>query len=202
MRIIGGELGGRRIPGPKSGATRPTSERVREAVASALMARQCIQQARVLDLFAGTGALGFEALSRGAQTATMVERSRSVAGALNKSAAALGVADRVQVRILDVFHSQCAARLANVGPFDLIFADPPYDEASRLPEALDSLASVFDASAIVVVEHRSRDSIDWSGRLLAPESTYRYGDTAVTFLSCLPPGVVADGRHVGGGDEQ
>ena len=79
MRIVGGSLGGRRFSGPPGDATRPTSERVREAIASALDARGWIEGAVVLDLFAGTGALAFEALSRGADRAFLVERSRPLA---------------------------------------------------------------------------------------------------------------------------
>ncbi|MBP7683736.1 MAG: RsmD family RNA methyltransferase, partial [Deltaproteobacteria bacterium] len=97
MRIVGGTLGGRRFDGPPSDLTRPTSERVREALASALDARDAIRDVRVLDLFAGTGALAFEALSRGATDACLVERDPRVVKAAQQSIAALGLGERCVV---------------------------------------------------------------------------------------------------------
>jgi 16S rRNA (guanine966-N2)-methyltransferase len=188
MRIVGGRLGGRRLVTPRGqGVTRPTSERVREAVASALDARDRIEGAVVLDLFAGTGALAFEALSRGAASAVMVDRDGAMVRAMRESARHLGLAREVQVVSLDLERppESWLPRLPD-GPFDLVFLDPPY---ARVALAADALAALWSAGrlrpeATAVVEHdRRRPST------LPPDfgeiATYRYGDTAV--ILCAAP---------------
>lgn len=148
LRIIAGEFRGRRLIAPPGRAVRPTSERVREAVFSILGAR--VDRARVLDLFAGTGALGFEALSRGASSVVMVESAPESIQAIRKNAQALGVADRLEIIEGD----------ARLGPgpdnrsFDLIFADPPYGE-SALFAVLDlaGRGGRLAADGIMIVEH-------------------------------------------------
>lgn len=181
LRIVGGELGGRRFPGPKGAGVRPTGERVREAIASALESRDAIAGAVVLDLFAGTGALAFEALSRGAERATLVDRDRRVIAALERSARALGLQERVRVRAMDLLGApeRVADRLAEDGPFDLIFADPPYAEVARIPPLIGALmdAGVARSGAWIVVEHASRQPPGPSR--LASVVRYRYGDTAL-----------------------
>jgi 16S rRNA (guanine966-N2)-methyltransferase len=102
MRIVGGTLGGRRIAPPSGNLTRPTSERVREALASALEARDAIADARVLDLYAGTGALGFEMLSRGAAKLVCVERDARMAEHIRRGAQSLDVSGQVEVLREDV----------------------------------------------------------------------------------------------------
>ncbi len=193
MRIIGGALGGRRFHGPPPGATRPTSDRVREAVASALEARDAIAGARVLDLYAGTGALALEALSRGAQRACCVERDRRVAAALEACARELGLAPRVEVVVAALAPkpaSPLAARLrraaGGVG-FDLVFADPPYAEIDDVPPLLERLAAlgVIAPDALVVLEHATRQPPrppPGGATFFTPDAAYRYGDTTVLFL--------------------
>ena len=119
MRIIAGKWRGRTIDAPLGGATRPTADRVRETLFSMLASRLgSFDELRVADLFAGSGALGLEALSRGAATATFVENDASAAAVLRRNAERLGAEAQVM--------SASALQLPRAAPFDLIFADPPY----------------------------------------------------------------------------
>src|SRR5690606_32583549 len=134
----------------KGQATRPTSERVREALASALDARGRIVDAHVLDLYAGTGALSFEVLSRGASRAVLVERERRVAQQIRANAESLGLSERVEVVSLDLETDPTVLvpRLARRGrAFDLVFADPPYDRTERVLPLLAALATSAAAQA-------------------------------------------------------
>ena len=125
MRIIAGEWRGRPIAAPPGLATRPTSDRVRETLFSMLTSRLgSFEGLRVADLFAGSGALGFEALSRGAAHATFVERDAKAVQAIRANAAALRAENRVQVL------AGSALALPRSAPFDIIFADPPYEPGS------------------------------------------------------------------------
>ena len=166
MRIVGGSLGGRRFSGPPGDGTRPTSERAREAIASALDARGWLEDAVVLDLFAGTGALAFEALSRGAARAFLVEKSRVVARAIEKSARELGLSDRATVIQADLLAGRGQSRwLASIEPASLVFFDPPYAEIA----AVDSWQHFFPRLGLAlprraVVERRLLDAIDNSHR--------------------------------------
>lgn len=178
MRIVGGELSGRRFSGPKGDATRPTAERVREAVFSALEARGVVVDARLLDLYAGTGALAFEALSRGATDAVSVERDPRIARAIESDARALGLDGRHETLVLDLTKPSTLARLR--GPFTLVLADPPWDELGRAVDVLSALTASdrLTSDAHVVLVHAQRDPHP----ALTPcdeLATYRYGDTAV-----------------------
>lgn len=192
MRIVGGTLSGRRFRGPPAEGTRPTSERVREALASALDARDRLRGARVLDLYAGTGALAFEALSRGATSAVLVEREPKVARILRESAAELGLTARVRVEVLDL-HGALEPTLARIArqadpPFDLIFADPPYVDVDRVPPLFRGLITtgLVAADALFVLEH-ARKTPPQELRSLAPVAAYEYGDTAVALLEADVP---------------
>lgn len=189
MRIVGGSLGGRRFPGPRGSATRPTSERVREGIASALEARGAIDGARVLDLFAGTGALSFEALSRGAESALLVDADKRAVRSFAESAKTLGLTSRVRSLELDLFGEPVGIvrrilRAAGDAPFDLVFADPPWAEIARVPALLSALAAegALADGAFVVLEHAvRRPPGDIPG--LATVGTYRHGDTAVVLAT-------------------
>ena len=122
-RIIGGRAGGRSLATPRGPATRPTSDRVREALFSILQARAEIEGAQVLDLYAGSGALGLEAASRGARRVDLVEQDRAAARLIAQNARRLGLAEEVHVHAMAV--RSFAARPAP-GPADLVLADPPY----------------------------------------------------------------------------
>lgn len=123
MRIISGRWRGRTLEAPSGLATRPTADRVRETLFSMLASRLgSFEDLRIADLFAGSGALGFEALSRGAGSATFVERDPKASAIIRRNAAKLGVEPRLL--------SGSALALPRAGPFDLIFADPPYAAGS------------------------------------------------------------------------
>ena len=192
MRIVGGRLGGRRFAGPSGSGTRPTSERVREALASALVARGAVEGAHVLDLFAGTGALGFEMLSRGAARLVAVDASRRVVRALERSASELGVSDDVRAVALDLLGDPAAvaARLGEIGggePFSLVMADPPYAEVADVPDLLRALraADVLTTDALFVLEHATRAAPEL-GPGLASIKQYQYGDTSIQLLESPP----------------
>ena len=183
MRITGGIHRSRPLRAPRGAATRPTSDRVREALFSIVAGEREIADARVLDLYAGTGALGLEALSRGAAEATLVESARDALAAIRANVDALGLADRV--RIVGAAVERAPSLLAGSAPYDLVFADPPYaDATTRAPRALAALATagLFAAHARVILEHASRDpSPAIAG--LALETTRRYGDSALGFYT-------------------
>lgn len=126
IRIIAGTFRGRRIRVPEGERVRPTADRVREALFDIL--GPSIEGARVLDLFAGTGALGLEAASRGAAQVVLVERDRAVLAVLRDNVRDLGVHDRVRIRAVDV--ERFLAGPAGPGPYDLVLADPPYARAA------------------------------------------------------------------------
>jgi 16S rRNA (guanine966-N2)-methyltransferase len=181
MRIVGGSLSGRRFTGPKGGRVRPTSERVREAMASALESRGAIRGAQVLDLFAGTGALAFECLSRGAERAVLVDKDARVLRDVERSASELGLAAQARTRSVNLLGepSRVVAKLRGDGPFTLVFMDPPYAEVERLPPTVRALvdAGVIAPGALVVLERGAQSTPPAFG--LASEAQYRYGDTAV-----------------------
>lgn len=182
MRIVGGALRGRRFDGPKGNATRPTADRVREAIASALQSRGAIEGAVVLDLFAGTGALAFEALSRGAERAVLVERDARVHKALQQSAEALGLVEQTSMIRADVFRQP--KRAIPEGPFDLVFVDPPYDRVVELAPVFAVLRKACSQDAVIVVEQARHDRFDFENDpSLSSTHTYEYGDTIVTFAS-------------------
>ena len=172
MRVIAGVLRGRRLVAPRGTATRPTSDRVREALFSAL---GHMTSARVLDLFAGTGALGIEALSRGAAHATFVESARPALAALRENLATLALVDRARVVALPA--ARALGAMASAEPFDLVCAEPPYAALAEVPPLLAGCA--LAPGARVVIEHASRDAAP-----VVPHLTTRwskaYGDTTVT----------------------
>ncbi len=181
MRIVGGALKGRRFGRRAGEGTRPTADRVREAIGSILEARGAIEGRVVLDLFAGTGALAFEALSRGALRATLVERDRRMARAIEDSARELGLSERCSIVVADALDPGIERRLA--GPYDLVFVDPPYAEVAPVTAQLEAIADrVFAAEAIVVREHATRAPPPLLRRLDVV-GAYRYGDTSVVLLS-------------------
>jgi 16S rRNA (guanine966-N2)-methyltransferase len=177
VRVIAGQLGGRRLVAPRGLATRPTTDRVREALFSALAG---VEGAAVLDLYAGTGALGIEALSRGAASAVFVESARPALAALRANLDALGLTGVTRIVAEPV--ARAVPRLASTsGPFDLVFADPPYDDVDAALDALEALAPALAPGARVVLEHATRRP-PRPGTALATLRTRTYGDTAIAFL--------------------
>jgi 16S rRNA (guanine966-N2)-methyltransferase len=176
MRVIAGRLGGRRLHAPRGRATtRPTSDRVREALFSML---GDIQGGVGLDLFAGTGALGIEALSRGAERVVFVERDRAAVRALRANLEALGLASpEAELRVGDALAALRAARGARE-TYDLVFVDPPYGQTGELVGELSALLpAVLAPGARVVVESDRRAPAELP---LAVAQRKRYGDTTIT----------------------
>lgn len=176
-RIVAGRAGGRRVEVPPRG-TRPTSDRVREAVFSSLESMVELTEARVLDLYGGSGALGLEAVSRGAAHATFVESDRRAAQLLRSNAAALDF-DEVRIEQAKV---ESLVVSAPAEPYDVVFADPPYDmDSARLHQVLELLvARDWTAPDSVVVLERAVRSGEPSWP--APLEAFRirtYGETAV-----------------------
>jgi 16S rRNA (guanine966-N2)-methyltransferase len=175
MRVIAGRLGGRRLVAPKGLATRPTGERVREALFSALGP---LDGAAVLDLYAGTGALGIEALSRGARRAVFVESARPALAALRQNVASLELGERA--RVVGTPAARALRDLAPEGPFDLVLADPPWASIAEAARVLElAAAGLVAPGARVVLEHAARDAAPRIAGL-EPAATRVYGDTAVT----------------------
>lgn len=178
MRVISGRLGGRRLVAPTGPATRPTTDRVRESLFSILESMNVIEGAHVIDLYAGTGALGIEALSRGAARATFVESARPALVALRENLRALdleGLSTVVAARVDKLSKETRTAR-----PFDVIFADPPWVDLAAAVLAIESLLAKGRAApgATLVVEHASRDAAPVIARVTAID-TRVYGDTAI-----------------------
>jgi 16S rRNA (guanine966-N2)-methyltransferase len=180
MRITGGALRSRILRAPRGLATRPTTDRAREALFSMLASASLIDGARVLDLYAGTGSLGLEALSRGAAYATFVESARAALSALRTNVADLGVVERTTVMAGHV--ESVAARLARDGPYDVVFADPPWALIDRgdAPRALGEVVArgALARGGMLVLEHAARSSPpDLVG--LELREGRRFGDTAI-----------------------
>ena len=183
-RIIAGFAGSVPLTVPKYG-TRPTSDRVREAIFSALDARGVIEGARVLDLYAGSGALGLEAASRGAASVTLVEKSIGATEACRRNAALILKAAPRGTLAIEVSGSPVQAFLTGSrAEWDLVFVDPPYElGAAELVHNLEQLVSRVSESAVIVVERSSRDAeVAWPDGL-GLEKRKDYGDTAVWWVS-------------------
>ena len=171
MRVVAGAYRGRRIEAPRGRATRPTSDRVREALFSILGG---IDGARVLDLFAGSGALGIEALSRGAAEAVFVDSDARAAAAVRRNLDALGIDARVHRR--DAFSWLDGAR-AGEEAFDIVFADPPYSSASRAAGRLSELLPpLLTETSLTVTESDKRDPLHLALPLIDERT---YGDTRI-----------------------
>lgn len=179
LRIIGGRLRGRRLRSPRGRVVRPTPERVREALFDILGAR--IVGMTVLDAYAGTGAIGLEAISRGARSVTFLESGRAALGSLRANILLPGI-DPGRVTVLEIDMARAVPRLEREGGrFDLVYLDPPYAGA-ELERALRLVgASVLMApGALVVAEHEAdQDPPREAG--LTPIRTARYGRTALSF---------------------
>jgi 16S rRNA (guanine966-N2)-methyltransferase len=186
MRIVSGRAGGRRIAAPPGRATRPTSDRTREALFSTLTAmRGGLAGARVLDLYAGSGAVGLEALSRGAASALLVESDRAVIRVIRHNVDELGL-DGAQIAATTVerFVAEPAAASSYPSPYHIVFLDPPYSQS------MDNLAAVVGdlrrngwlaQGAIVAVERSSRSpDFIWPAGF-HPERSRRYGEGSLWY---------------------
>lgn len=181
MRIIGGQHRGHRLVAPAGHATRPTSDRVRESIFNILThktSRDSVEGRRVLDLFAGSGALGFEALSRGARFCQFVEIDAEARAIIRRNAETLGVTGICKIWRRDATQ---LGRCAPQTPFDLVFMDPPYGK-DRVSAALASLldGQWLSANAMIVIEESTRAAMSMPPQLEL-FAVREYGDTKVIF---------------------
>jgi len=186
-RIIAGFAGSRELAVPKSG-TRPTSDRVREAIFSALEARDAIEDARVLDLFAGSGALGLESLSRGAASVVLVEKHPKAAEIARKNGdlvRSVGKLDTSAVQIVANTVSHFLDGLTSSDPtFDLVFIDPPYElPDAEIDDVLERLAPHLSSGADVIVERSTRSAAPQPPAGLTLDKSKAYGETTIHYLS-------------------
>ena len=179
MRVIAGRLRGRRLRAPTGDRTRPTADRVRQALFDVLGS---VEGAKVLDLYAGSGALGIEALSRGAAHATFVESARPARATIRHNIDSLGLADETVVVGERVARAQ--RRLKALGPFDLVLCDPPWSILDEAVRDLDALAAarVLAPGARVVLEHPARSPGPPPGPRLEPRDVRSWGDTGVSLF--------------------
>jgi 16S rRNA (guanine966-N2)-methyltransferase len=180
MRITGGRWRSRALKAPKGTATRPTSDRVREALFSMLASDGLLDEddaPRVLDLYAGSGALAFEALSRGASDAVLVEHARDAVAVIRQNARDLG-ADR-QIHVFDVKVERALLKIE--GPFGVVFLDPPYADVKNpgFAAILATAAARVAPGGALVLEHSSSDEPPVIPALELDRSR-RYGDTSLT----------------------
>ena len=183
--MVAGELRGRRIESPEGRGVRPTMDKARQATFNALGSLGLVAGARMADCFAGTGALGIEAISRGAAHVTFIERERAMLEVLHRNLAALGISDRATV-----LRGDAVAHVRGLRDVDVVLADPPY-EYDDWAELLDAVPAAF------VVAESDRE-------VQAPEGwetvrAKRYGRAWVTFLRRI--GGSAEGGRIGGGAE-
>lgn len=176
MRIVAGELRGRRIVAPKGTATRPTTDKARQATFNALGSLNVIVDAHVVDLFAGSGALGIEALSRGATHCTFIERDRFALDALRLNIETLELSERASV-----IRGDGLAHVGSVGEATLVLADPPY-EFGEWPKLLNcSIAALVVAESDRELTSEIAGCIDWQVIRVK-----RYGRAYVTFIQRIP----------------
>lgn len=185
MRIIAGTARGTQLAVPSSG-TRPTQDRVREAIFSALQSRGATEDACVLDLFAGSGAYGFESLSRGALSLDLVDHAHSAAKTIRKNRAASPVFSAAKLYVQPAL-SFLSSRLLGANPnpqWELVFIDPPYAmKNSEILQVLDQLHPLCDPDAWIVVERSARDETPaWKTDQWEEESRKLYGESAVYLL--------------------
>jgi 16S rRNA (guanine966-N2)-methyltransferase len=182
MRVIAGTNRGRRLYTPRARHLRPTSDRVREALFSILGNR--LTKSRMLDLYAGTGAVGIEALSRGAAHVTSVESDREALELLRLNMQICQIGDKITTR------AQAVQRFLRTpdhwnGPYDIVFADPPYVEAEECASLLSEPQSkdLFNADSWLVIEHATRTTLPLSIGRTQFLRRYRYGDTTLSVYS-------------------
>lgn len=179
-RIISGRFGGRRLEAPAGSDTRPTSDRVRESLFARLDSLGMLREADVLDLFAGSGALGLEAVSRGASAAVFVEKAGRAAQTVKKNIRSLELADVCSVRV-QAAQTAAQALVQEGRSFDVIFADPPYPmgegELARLLETAADLLK--DDASLLVIERSSRSPQPTLPHSLSLYAKSRHGETAL-----------------------
>jgi 16S rRNA (guanine966-N2)-methyltransferase len=184
VRIVSGNLGGRVLRAPPGSTTRPTSEKVREAIFSILGPPAADDL--VLDLFAGSGAMGIEALSRGARRAVFVEKARPAAAVLRRNLDELGVGAAAELVVADAISY---LQRPPAQPWRWVFVDPPYrsELAARVVGHFGAHPEQLAEGGSLVVEHDRRNAPPASDGSMLRTDSRRYGDTWVSFYRCAPP---------------
>jgi 16S rRNA (guanine966-N2)-methyltransferase len=183
-RIVAGSLGGRRLAAPPGSRTRPTSDRVREALFNTLQSVTELADARFADLYAGSGAIGLEACSRGASSVLLVESNPAAARTARANIVTLGVADLVSLVVADVSAFLAAGETYGGRPYDIVFADPPY--ATPEAQLVGLQRALLDggwlaADAVVVIERATRSGpVPWVDPITELR-TRRYGETTLWY---------------------
>lgn len=187
MRIIAGEAKGRSLKGPKSTATRPTSDKVRGSIFGMLESLADLSGVRVLDLYAGTGALAMEALSRGAAWADLVEKSSSACDLIRSNLAQLGLAGQARVHCMAVRRALNSPYFTDGPAYDIILLDPPYADPG-IAEVMGTLAAstLVGRGTIVVLEHARRFAVQGGYGRLELIKTRCHGDTCVSLFTGRP----------------
>jgi 16S rRNA (guanine966-N2)-methyltransferase len=188
MRIISGELKGRRLDAPRWEGLRPTADRLRETLFNVLAGR--VKGARVLDGYAGTGAIGLEAISRGASHVTFVERDRRARDLITANLARCGIANGYAIIGSPVL--QAIETLRGEPPFDIVLLDPPYagprgarsEINDDMPDVLERMGAIVAADGVVVLEHARKHAPPAVAGRLRRSREIKSGDSALTFYSC------------------
>jgi len=182
MRVIAGHAHGRRLKAPRGLATRPTSARARESIFSRLQVRIDFEGLRVLDIFAGSGSLGCEALSRGASAATFVDSSRAAVRSIEENLGAMAMTDRARILAIDVFRALDNLR-AEKAEFDLVFVDAPYknDLSNEVVERLGQLELIAPEGWIVVGQSKRAPAAPEAPEGLLRTSVVTIGDHRIAF---------------------
>jgi 16S rRNA (guanine966-N2)-methyltransferase len=188
MRIIAGRFRSRTLEAPAGLGTRPTSDRLRETLFNVLAPR--MEGARFLDLYAGSGAVGLEALSRGAASVEFVERAPAALAVLKKNLARLGLTEGFRIHGAGVGTVLRKMKPATSNPdaaFDVVFLDPPYDAAAEYANTLGLLggdaAGLLADEALVIAEHRRKEKMDTQYWLLSRTRLLEQGDAALSFYA-------------------
>lgn len=173
IRLIGGRYGGQKIAAPNNRRTHPMSERIRNALFNSLASE--IQDAEVLDIFAGTGAIGLEALSRGARTVTFVDKDRTAQRYLARNVATIGVGD-----VATIIRTTVSSWLGTKNPklFDIIFADPPYYDVQF--STVDRVFDLLKPGGLMVLSHPGRDEVPTKDGVVVVANR-SYGNAHLTF---------------------
>jgi 16S rRNA (guanine(966)-N(2))-methyltransferase RsmD len=184
MRVIAGEFRSRRLTAPAGAATRPTSDKLRETLFNVLAPR--IKGAALLDLYAGSGAVGIEALSRGAERVTFVENSPAALAALRGNVAELGLRSGVRIQSGNVSAFLRRGFAGDSPRFDLIFLDPPWDESKEYESTLSVLGapgSLLAEDGLAIAEHRSNFALEDSYGRLRRTRLLKQGDAGLSFYA-------------------
>lgn len=180
MRIIAGKYKGRIIKAPHAGKVRPTSDMVRAALFSIIGAR--VNDAYVLDLFSGSGALGIEAISRGAKEVIFVENDKKTADVIKNNLAGLGIAEGFKIMATDAGKAVCALKKGG-SAFDIVLLDPPYHNLEGLKKILLDISGydILNPHGLVILEHFKKDVLEDKVGNLSRSRIACYGDALLSF---------------------